>query len=192
MGFLSPLVTFLAWMIGSFVDFFTQRLYTSKIVFNRTSTNVLHHIFEVSPALHPSASWEIALKFCRRRARPTTDNSVAFSEFYGMPEPLAPQLKVYGCSVYALCMAQTSMDGEEPQKTILFVGGQLSCFAFRVRLGDSLLEPGFPPLGLALVLGQFPQRFALSPGKAHVCCPLVRVDPHGRKAMGTVLHHAGR
>lgn len=36
MGFLSPVVAFLGWMIGSFVDFFTQRLYTSKIVFNRT------------------------------------------------------------------------------------------------------------------------------------------------------------
>lgn len=35
MGILSPLVTFFAWMIGSFVDFFTQRLYTSKIVFNQ-------------------------------------------------------------------------------------------------------------------------------------------------------------
>jgi len=42
MGFLSPLVTFLGWLIGSFVDFFTQRLYTSKIVFNRTYLLDLH------------------------------------------------------------------------------------------------------------------------------------------------------
>lgn len=52
MGFLSPVVTFLAWMIGSFVDFFTQRLYTSKIVFNRTLSFVLNHDFEGTRKLH--------------------------------------------------------------------------------------------------------------------------------------------
>lgn len=36
MGILSPFIAFIGWIIGTFVDFFTQRLYTSKIVFNRT------------------------------------------------------------------------------------------------------------------------------------------------------------
>lgn len=44
MGILSPFIAFLGWMIGTFVDFFTQRLYTSKIVFNRTSNPVFRAV----------------------------------------------------------------------------------------------------------------------------------------------------